>query len=49
MQTDHLTSQNLVVDLVTEQINQHKNAKGFIIEGYPRTLAQFENWNELVS
>ena len=37
-----LVSDNLVNDMMFEEIRGFKNAKGFILDGYPRTIGQAE-------
>ena len=41
--------QDVALDLLKAAINGAKNAKGFIIEGYPRVKEQVEDFNKQVS
>lgn len=36
----HLVPDAVVIDLISERLEQHKKSKGFIFDGFPRTTAQ---------
>ncbi len=38
----------VVIDIIRSQIEQHPNAKGFIFDGFPRTTAQAEALDRLM-
>jgi adenylate kinase len=39
----HLVSDTIAITMVKERLEQHKNAKGFIFDGFPRTTAQAQS------
>lgn len=39
----------VVIDIIREQIEQHPEAKGFIFDGFPRTTAQAEALDRLMT
>ena len=39
----------LVIDIIRSQIGQHRDAKGFIFDGFPRTIAQAEALDQLMT
>ena len=41
--------QDLTLDLIKSQLFQHDKASGIIIEGYPRTLQQIAEYEQVVS
>ncbi len=43
-----LVSDELVVDMIRSQIDKHPNAKGFIFDGFPRTIAQAKALDRLL-
>lgn len=43
MQKGELVPDNLVLDLIIDRIKQHECAKGFILDGFPRNLAQAQS------
>jgi adenylate kinase len=43
-----LVPDDLIVDLVAEKLKQKECAKGFILDGFPRTLAQAESLDEIL-
>ncbi|WP_352420927.1 adenylate kinase [Proteiniphilum sp.] len=42
MSKGHLVPDELVIDILDSLIGKHRDAKGFIFDGFPRTLAQGE-------
>ena len=42
MSRGHLVPDELVIDILDSLIGKHRDAKGFIFDGFPRTLAQGE-------
>jgi len=42
MENGLLVPDQLVIDMVERKINDHKDAKGFIFDGFPRTVPQAE-------
>ncbi|SCD19225.1 Adenylate kinase [Proteiniphilum saccharofermentans] len=42
MSKGHLVPDELVIDILDNLIGKHRDAKGFIFDGFPRTLAQGE-------
>lgn len=44
-----LAPEEVTKSLVCEAINANKDAQGFLIEGYPRTMEQVEELNKIVS
>ncbi|KAL5011338.1 hypothetical protein ScPMuIL_009889 [Solemya velum] len=48
MSNGELAPEELTVEVLVNTLKQHKNAKGFIIEGYPRTMKQVEEYEKLV-
>ena len=41
--------QEETVNLLKAQLNKHKDAKAFVIEGFPRNKGQIEAFNKQVS
>ena len=42
MDSGQLVSDEIVIDLIEEQLDTHKDAPGFIFDGFPRTVPQAE-------
>lgn len=49
MDRGELVSDEIVIALIEEQIDLNPNAKGFIFDGFPRTVAQAEALDELMA
>ncbi|KAL3872034.1 hypothetical protein ACJMK2_040003 [Sinanodonta woodiana] len=43
-----MAPEDMLADVFMEHLKKHKNAKGIIIEGYPRDLRQVEEYDKLV-
>ncbi|MCZ4299447.1 adenylate kinase [Henriciella marina] len=43
-----LVSDEIVIDLIDDQLNQNKDAAGFIFDGFPRTLGQAKALDQLL-
>ena len=41
--------QDVTIDLLVESVERHKDAAGIIIEGYPRTVKQRQEFDTRVS
>jgi adenylate kinase len=39
----------VVIDLINERLEQHKQSKGFIFDGFPRTTAQAESLDRMLA
>ena len=48
MSKGHLVPDGLVIDILDSLIGKHANAKGFIFDGFPRTLAQGEALSKML-
>ncbi|ORY38281.1 ADK-domain-containing protein [Neocallimastix californiae] len=48
MKEGKMVPQDLVLKLVKQEIDDNKNAKGFLIDGFPRTLDQAKSFEENV-
>lgn len=48
MDRGDLVSDEIVIELIEEQLDLHKEAAGFIYDGFPRTLAQAEALDEML-
>lgn len=48
MSKGHLVPDGLVIDILDSLISKHSDAKGFIFDGFPRTLAQGEALGEML-
>ncbi len=46
MDAGELVSDELILDLVKERINQHDCKEGYLFDGFPRTIAQANGINE---
>ncbi len=44
----HLVPDDLVINMLADVLNKHRNEKGFLFDGYPRTLNQGEALDELL-
>lgn len=44
-----LVSDEIVIDLIDEQLTMNKGAAGFIFDGFPRTVAQADALDQLLS
>jgi adenylate kinase len=44
-----LVPDEVVIEMIKKQINQNLNAKGFIFDGFPRTVAQAEALDKMLS
>lgn len=49
MNDGHLVPDEVVIGMVEEKINETKNAQGFIFDGFPRTTAQAEALDIMLS
>ena len=49
MDRGELVSDDIVGELIAEQLEAHKDAPGFIFDGFPRTLAQAEALDKLLA
>jgi len=49
MDRGELVSDEIVIALIEEQLDQNKGAPGFIFDGFPRTLAQAEALDTLLA
>ena len=49
MDNGKLVPDEVVIGMVDETINEHKDAPGFIFDGFPRTVAQAEALDELLA
>jgi adenylate kinase len=49
MESGRLVSDEIVNDIVSERIDAHDCANGFILDGYPRTLAQADALEAILS
>lgn len=49
MDNGKLVPDEVVIGMVDETINEHKNAPGFIFDGFPRTVAQAEALDKLLA
>lgn len=43
-----LVSDEIVIDLIRENVNNNKNAAGFIFDGFPRTVEQAKSLDEML-
>ena len=48
MDAGSLVPDDLIIDMISGQIDQHKEAKGVILDGFPRTTAQAETLDEMI-
>ncbi len=49
MNEGHLVPDEVVIKMVEEKISETKDSKGFIFDGFPRTTAQAEALDEMLS
>ena len=49
MDDGNLVPDKLVIDMVEVHLNTHKEVKGYIFDGFPRTVAQAEALDDLLS
>jgi adenylate kinase len=49
MSKGHLVPDSVVIDILEELIEKNTDTKGFIFDGFPRTLAQGEALNEMLT
>ncbi|MCL4151891.1 UNVERIFIED_CONTAM: hypothetical protein GTU68_044300, partial [Idotea baltica] len=49
MDNGKLVPDEVVIGMVDETINEHKDAPGFIFDGFPRTVAQAEALDKLLA
>lgn len=49
MEKGDLVTDEIVIDLISEQIESKSTAKGFIFDGFPRTLAQADSLDDLLA
>lgn len=48
MDQGQLVSDEIVIGMIKSKLNEHANAKGFIFDGFPRTVAQAEALDKLM-
>lgn len=48
MDQGHLVPDELVIDMLFSVMDNHKEAKGFVFDGFPRTLIQAEKFDEML-
>ncbi|GIS36267.1 MAG: hypothetical protein Ct9H90mP7_2750 [Candidatus Neomarinimicrobiota bacterium] len=44
-----LVPDNVLLDLIDARLNKHDAQSGYILDGFPRTIAQAEGLNNLMS
>lgn len=49
MDTGALVPDEIVIGMIEKRINTEKNPKGFIFDGFPRTVAQAESLDKMLS
>jgi adenylate kinase len=49
IEAGHLVSDAIVIELIRIRLEQHKDAKGFIFDGFPRTTAQAESLDKMLA
>jgi adenylate kinase len=49
MDAGELVPDDLIISMISNQIDQHSDAKGVILDGFPRTTAQAEALDEMLS
>ncbi|WP_224996843.1 adenylate kinase [Cesiribacter sp. SM1] len=49
MDQGHLVPDSVVIGMVREKIEAHKDSKGFIFDGFPRTVPQAEALDEMLT
>ena len=49
MEAGGLVSDDLVIELFKEQLSKPENAKGLLLDGFPRTVAQAEKLDTMLS
>lgn len=49
MDSGQLVSDQIVIDLIEDALARHKNAPGFIFDGFPRTVAQAQALDALLA
>jgi len=49
MEAGHLVSDEIVVELIIERMEDAKNPKGFILDGFPRTIKQAEILDKILA
>lgn len=49
MDGGHLVSDEIVIELIEDQLNTHRDAPGFIFDGFPRTVVQAEALDALLA
>lgn len=48
MEAGHLVSDELLIEIMESVFRKHKNAKGFVLDGFPRTLKQAVELDEML-
>jgi adenylate kinase len=48
MDAGNLVSDNIVIGMISDNMEKNKKAKGFIFDGFPRTLAQAQALDEML-
>ncbi len=48
MELGQLVPDELVIDMLFSEMLLHKNAKGFVFDGFPRTIVQAEKFDEML-
>lgn len=49
MDHGHLVPDEIVIDMLFSVMHQNKDAKGFVFDGFPRTIVQAEKFDEMLN